>query len=1178
MADTPNLGLPYIMAAQAQKHVTHNEAIRALDALVHLTVIDRESTTPPVSPGEGDRYIVAAGGAGAWAGHDLEIAAFQDGGWTFFAPRPGWRAWVIDESALRAWSGSDWVAVGNGGNDGGDGDFDTLGINATADETNRLALSSPASLFNHVGAGHQLKINKAAAGGTASLLYQTAFSGRAEMGTTGDDDFHFKVSPDGSAWYDAILIDKDTGEVSFPSGVDIENPGLPSGGASGQVLAKASNDDGDVAWTTPAGGGDMLASVYDPNSIAADAFDRANHTGAQAIGTITGLQSALDNKAAASHGHALADVSGLQSALDDKAPASHNHDDRYYTEGEIDSALSGKSSTGHGHAISDVTGLQSALDSKAATSHGHAIADVTGLQSALDDKASSSHSHAFADLTSTPTTLSGYGITDAATSAQGALADSAVQPGALGDLASKDKAAIADIDATGSPSASTFLRGDGTWNTPAGGGGGDMLASVYDPNSIAADAFDRANHTGAQAIGTVTGLQSALDSKAATSHDHALADVTDLQTALDGKAAASHNHDDRYYTESEIDSALAGKSSTGHGHAISDVASLQSALDSKAATSHGHAIADVTDLQSALDGKAASSHHHDDRYYTESEIDSALAGKSNTGHSHAVGEVTGLQSALGGKASSSHSHAFADLTARPTTLSGYGITDAATSAQGALADSAVQPDDDATLSTLGINATADETNRLALSSPASLFNHAGAGHQQKINKANASDTASVLYQTAFSGRAEMGTTGDDDFHFKVSPDGSVWHDAILIDKDTGEVSFPSGVDIENPGLPSGGASGQLLAKASNDDGDVTWTTPSGGGDMLASVYDPNSIAADAFDRENHAGAQAIGTITGLQTALDGKATLDPGVNAQSGASYTLTIADRGVLVTMSNAAANTLTIPTDASVPFPVGTIISVIQLGDGATTIAGDTGVTVNGLPGGSGRVGSRFQAAALLKTATDNWTVSGDFGDSAITAVARTLLAQSTEALMRTSGLGFSADGSSLVAAADYAAMRALLAIAQADVSGLGTGASPQFAALNVGHASDTTLGRTAAGILNVEGRDIAFAEPGLNAQTGTSYTLALADKGRIVTMNNASSNKVTIPANSSVAFPLSTIIDVLRIGTGMTTIEAASGVTINGVSGGAVTIANRWQGGALTKIGIDAWVISGAIGDDE
>jgi hypothetical protein len=350
------------------------------------------------------------------------------------------------------------------------------------------------------------------------------------------------------------------------------------------------------------------------------------------------------------------------------------------------------------------------------------------------------------------------------------------------------------------------------------------------------------------------------------------------------------------------------------------------------------------------------------------------------------------------------------------------------------------------------------------------------------------------------------------------------------------------------------------------------------GDMIASLYDPQAVEADAFDRTNHTGAQAISTITDLQSSLDGKALLEPHVNAQTGSSYTLALADRGCLVTMSHAAANTLTIPSDASVAFPIGTIVSVLQLGAGATMIAGAAGVTINGVSGGGGTIGTRFQAAALLKTDTDTWTISGDFGDAAVTTVARTLLAQASQSLMRTTGLGLSADGSSLVAAADYAAMRALLAMTQADVAGLTTTAAPQFAALNLGDTSDTTLGRTSAGILNVESRDLAFAEPGINAQTGASYTLLLADKGRIVTMSDAGANTLTIPANGSVAFPLGTIINVLQVGAGVTTIAGASGVTVNGVSAGAAEIEARWQGAALTKIGTDSWAISGAMGEVE
>jgi hypothetical protein len=130
--ETPNLGLPYIMAAQSQKHVTHNEAIRALDAIVQLSVLDRDLTAPPGSPAEGARYIVAASPTGAWSGHAGDVSAFQDGAWTFYEPIEGFIAWIADEDIAVVWSGSAWTALTTGGR-GGTGSFTTVGINATAE-------------------------------------------------------------------------------------------------------------------------------------------------------------------------------------------------------------------------------------------------------------------------------------------------------------------------------------------------------------------------------------------------------------------------------------------------------------------------------------------------------------------------------------------------------------------------------------------------------------------------------------------------------------------------------------------------------------------------------------------------------------------------------------------------------------------------------------------------------------------------------------------------------------------------------------------------------------------------------------------------------------------------------------------------------------------------------------
>jgi Protein of unknown function (DUF2793) len=69
MSDTPLLALPYIAASQAQKHVTHNEALSLIDGLMQLSVISRALATPPATPLDGDRYLVAASPTAAWAGH-----------------------------------------------------------------------------------------------------------------------------------------------------------------------------------------------------------------------------------------------------------------------------------------------------------------------------------------------------------------------------------------------------------------------------------------------------------------------------------------------------------------------------------------------------------------------------------------------------------------------------------------------------------------------------------------------------------------------------------------------------------------------------------------------------------------------------------------------------------------------------------------------------------------------------------------------------------------------------------------------------------------------------------------------------------------------------------------------------------------------------------------------------
>ncbi|MGH6771954.1 DUF2793 domain-containing protein [Brucella tritici] len=214
MDQTPNLKMPYILPSQAQKHVTHNEALRLLDAVVHLSVKSRNRAEAPETPASGDRYLVAAAAAGAWAGKGGAIASFIDGGWLFVTPAIGWQAYVEDEALLLVFDGTLWKGVSSVPENLS---LSMLGVHATADAVNRLAISSNASLFNHAGAGHQVKVNKQAVTDTASLLYQTNWTGFAEMGLNGSNDFSVKVSSDTGQWREAIRIDHATGNVAVGS-------------------------------------------------------------------------------------------------------------------------------------------------------------------------------------------------------------------------------------------------------------------------------------------------------------------------------------------------------------------------------------------------------------------------------------------------------------------------------------------------------------------------------------------------------------------------------------------------------------------------------------------------------------------------------------------------------------------------------------------------------------------------------------------------------------------------------------------------------------------------------------------------------------------------------------------------------------------------------------------------
>lgn len=344
---------------------------------------------------------------------------------------------------------------------------------------------------------------------------------------------------------------------------------------------------------------DNTADANKPVSIAQqNALDgKANTAHTHIINDVTNLQSTLNGKAALVHAHAITDTTGLQTALDNKAAISHTH------------------------IIADVTGLSSALTAKddaIATVAGNLSTEVTtrtvtttevvnarggfaNLDARLDNLAVSAGSvtsvfgragdiapqagdYDFADLGVTPSTLVGYGITDAAPIVHGHSATditSGVLPIARGGTNGEGfRYIISETAPTGQPIGTRWLD-----------------SSTGREYTLHQDADETlwVQWSGGQPIqGTGAGASGGGVWGAVTG---TLTDQTDLVTALAAKA------DDSDITT--INTALSGKAATSHTHIIADVTGLQTALDGKAALSHTHAIADVTGLQTALNAKAA---------------------------------------------------------------------------------------------------------------------------------------------------------------------------------------------------------------------------------------------------------------------------------------------------------------------------------------------------------------------------------------------------------------------------------------------------------------------------------------------------------------------------------------------------------------------------------------------
>ncbi|MBX9460305.1 MAG: DUF2793 domain-containing protein [Brevundimonas sp.] len=221
---TARLGLPYLAAGQMQKHVTLNEALTRLDAVVQTAVVSRTDAAQPATPPDGALYILPPGATGgAWTGRPAgALLRAEGGGWTLIEVPEGLVALVLDAGELVVRVAEGWVPLGE--RVGVIQNLARFGVGTTADAVNPFAARLNKALWTALATADggdgdlRLTFNKEGPSDILSLLFQSNWEGRAELGLVGDDDLKLKVSADGSVWKDVWSVDRNSGQISFERG------------------------------------------------------------------------------------------------------------------------------------------------------------------------------------------------------------------------------------------------------------------------------------------------------------------------------------------------------------------------------------------------------------------------------------------------------------------------------------------------------------------------------------------------------------------------------------------------------------------------------------------------------------------------------------------------------------------------------------------------------------------------------------------------------------------------------------------------------------------------------------------------------------------------------------------------------------------------------------------------
>lgn len=481
-------------------------------------------------------------------------------------------------------------------------------------------------------------------------------------------------------------------------------------------------------------------TVSDVDQLQATLDAKAAAVHGHRLADVTGLSDALAAKADAAHLHAISDVTGLGASLQAKAPLEHGHDAATQTAAGFMSATDKRKLDGVADGATRVTAVSQIANDMDFVNSDQTREQTLEITADMATKTwvAGQDYQSGADVAATVAGAVSTGTADMATrtwveqqgyqdgeqvaaAVEAGTADMATQTWVTGrgydtaaSVDSKVAAAKADLQTEIDGKADTGHTHDDRYYTESEAdallAGKADTGHVHSAATSAADGFMSASdkvkldgiEAGANLVTAVSELTNDSDYQtlaqvtaaintavAATLKWQGAVDTVDDLPATSTKGYVYHvNADGGEYAWDgsqwvELGSvvehkweSITGKPSTftpsAHTHSQSDVTGLASALAGKSDTGHAHDDRYYTEseVDTKLGGKSDTSHTHDSRYYTESEVDTKLAGKANSSHTHAIADTTGLQAALDGKSPTGHTHTVADTTGLQSALDG----------------------------------------------------------------------------------------------------------------------------------------------------------------------------------------------------------------------------------------------------------------------------------------------------------------------------------------------------------------------------------------------------------------------------------------------------------------------------------------------------------------------------